>query len=255
MAYIEFNALSTVLCGSFTARIFLPEMDKLQLDDAKHMKKYPVLYLLHNEGNSSREFFSTSAERCAAEYGIFIIAPDAHHSMGSKMQYGPDYERFLFSELPGICRNTFPVIDSVSGNWIGGIGTGAYGAIKTYVRHQDIFSACVSIDGVLDIGRICRQALENQLTNIHHNKASLEAVFGDITCFEGGRDDLFALSSDELKTGRVFLSASTTSKYVEESRKLADKLGTSVVYREYSESDTNGICFTNAINWLVKEVE
>lgn len=38
MAYLEFNALSTVLCSSFSAKIFLPEMDKLLLDDERHEK-------------------------------------------------------------------------------------------------------------------------------------------------------------------------------------------------------------------------
>jgi hypothetical protein len=43
MAYLELNALSTILCGSFSAKVYLPEMDKLFLDDDKHEKKYPVL--------------------------------------------------------------------------------------------------------------------------------------------------------------------------------------------------------------------
>ena len=42
MAYLELNALSTVLCGSFSAKIFLPEMNGLALDDRKHERKYPA---------------------------------------------------------------------------------------------------------------------------------------------------------------------------------------------------------------------
>ena len=38
MAYVEFNALSTVLGGSFTARAFLPGLDRLDLEDARHQK-------------------------------------------------------------------------------------------------------------------------------------------------------------------------------------------------------------------------
>ena len=64
MAYIEFNALSVILCGSFSAKVFLPEMKKMYLDDEKHEKKYPVLWLLHSEGGSALDWVKSSAERC-----------------------------------------------------------------------------------------------------------------------------------------------------------------------------------------------
>ena len=41
MAMIEMNALSTVLCGSFSAKVFFPEMDKLGLGENDYDKKYP----------------------------------------------------------------------------------------------------------------------------------------------------------------------------------------------------------------------
>lgn len=83
MAYLELNALSTVLCGSFSAKIFLPEMNGLALDDRKHERKYPVLWLLHNEGGMALDFTAMPVEKCAVENGIFIIAPDAQHSLCS----------------------------------------------------------------------------------------------------------------------------------------------------------------------------
>lgn len=39
MAMIEMNALSTVLCGSFSAKVFFPEMDKLGLGENDYDKK------------------------------------------------------------------------------------------------------------------------------------------------------------------------------------------------------------------------
>lgn len=38
MAMIEMNALSTVLCGSFSAKVFFPEMDKLELGENDYDK-------------------------------------------------------------------------------------------------------------------------------------------------------------------------------------------------------------------------
>lgn len=41
MAYIDFNVLSVILCGSFSEKVLLPEMKKMYLEDEKHEKKYP----------------------------------------------------------------------------------------------------------------------------------------------------------------------------------------------------------------------
>lgn len=45
MAMIEMNALSTVLCGSFSAKVLFPEMDKLELGENDHDKKYPIVVI------------------------------------------------------------------------------------------------------------------------------------------------------------------------------------------------------------------
>ena len=102
MAQIEMNALSVITCGSISVRIFLPEMNLLALDDKEHQKKYPVLWLLHNEGGAALDWLSTPAEQLAAKYGIFIIAPDQHHCLCTNMKFGPRFEVFLSTELPGI---------------------------------------------------------------------------------------------------------------------------------------------------------
>lgn len=72
MAMIEMNALSTVLCGSFSAKVFFPEMDKLGLGENDYDKKYPVLWLYHSDGGSSMDWLCTPAEKCAAENGILL---------------------------------------------------------------------------------------------------------------------------------------------------------------------------------------
>ncbi|MDK2814053.1 MAG: hypothetical protein PWQ08_1308 [Clostridiales bacterium] len=56
LAYLECNALSVILCGSFALRVFVPEMDTLQLNDKQHEKKYPVVWLLHDEGGAALDW-------------------------------------------------------------------------------------------------------------------------------------------------------------------------------------------------------
>ena len=105
MAMIEMNALSTVLCGSFSAKVFFPEMDKLGLGENDYDKKYPVLWLYHSDGGSSMDWLCTPAEKCAAENGIFIIAADVQHCLCTNMEYGPKYEEFMVKEQQGIFIN------------------------------------------------------------------------------------------------------------------------------------------------------
>lgn len=252
MAYLEFNALSTILCGSFSARIYLPEMDKLDLNDEKHEKRYPVLWLLHSEGGSSLDWNQTVAEKCAEEYGIFIIAPDAQHSICTNMDYGPKYEEFLAVELPGICRNNLPVSEDPVLNWIGGTGTGAYGAVKAAIKHPDVFTKCIAVDGIFDMDRICRLAMDGEPTGIFHKEESLRAVFGDITKIKGSVHDVFALA-DRCTTGAFYITGTNTSRYAAERKRLAESLKekahlveTNGEVMDFSEP----MVLKNAVAWL-----
>ena len=233
MAYLELNALSTILCGSFSAKIYLPEMDKLCLDDANHEKKYPALWLLHSEGGTALDWNHTMAEQCAARYGIFIIAPDAQHTICTNMDYGANFEDFLATELPGICRNNLPLSSDPAENWVGGVGTGAYGAVKAAIKHPQVFSKCIARDGVFDMEAICRQAMEGKDTGIFHTEESLKAVFGDITAFHGSQHDVYALA-DTCKSGAFYITGAKGSPRAEERTRLAAALGDKARYVETS---------------------
>lgn len=254
MAQIEMNALSVITCGSFSARVFLPEMNLLDLNDKDHQKKYPVLWLLHTEGGAALDWLATPAERCAARYGIFIIAPDQHHSLCTNMKYGPRYEVFMSTELPGICRNNLPLSDDPALNWIGGVGTGAYGAVKMALKYPGTFSRAVSLNGVLDLEALCRKAAAGEDTGICHNKASLEAVFGSLDTFHGSENDLYALACRP--TGSKFwMTWEKGSPLAGENRRLATLLGDAAQTRELDTGADLGSCQTSlpaAVEWLMQ---
>ena len=224
MAFFEFNALSVILCGSFAARVFIPEMDKLRLDDASYTHKYPVLVLLHDEGGASMDLQRTPAERLAAEHGIFIIAPDVQHTLGTDMDYGPNYETFMSTELLNICRRIFPITEDPAKTWIGGIGTGGYGAVKTALDHPDVFTRAFSIDGTLDLGAIIAKAKAGEDTGIGLQKAQLEAIFGELDKFSGGANDLYALAEKPAQGKFLFVCEENNARK-DESKAVAQKLG------------------------------
>lgn len=225
MALFEFNALSVILGGSFAARVFLPEMDKLQLDDAAHAHKYPVLVLLHDEGGASIDWQRTPVERLAAEHGIFVIAPDVQHTLGTDMEYGPKYQAFVSTELLNICRNIFPISQDPAKTWVGGVGTGGYGAVKLALDHPEAYSKAFSIDGTLDLNAVIAKAEAGADTGILLGKAQLEAIFGDYSHFSGGANDLFALAKQPAKGKFLFVCEEGYCRQ-KESEALSKQLGT-----------------------------
>lgn len=254
MAQIEMNALSVITCGSFSARIFLPEMDKLMLNDKDHQKKYPVLWLLHDEGGAALDWLATPAERLAARYGIFIIAPDQHHAMCTDMTFGPRYEHFMASELPGICRNNLPISPNPKDNWIGGVGTGGYGAVKMALKHPNVFSKAFAIHGILDMERLIRLARAGEDTGTCQNLASLKAVFGDPDAFSGSGNDLYALARQPAAAGFCFLAEEGTLPWEESSRLAALLNGTADLIPVNEESDFSSCqcSLPQAFCWLMK---
>jgi S-formylglutathione hydrolase FrmB len=208
--------------------------------------------LLHSEGGTALDWNKTIAEKCAAEYGIFIIAPDAQHSICTNMDYGPNYEDFLAAELPGICRNNLPISEDPALNWIGGVGTGAYGAVKAAIKHPDVFTKCIAMDGIFDMEKICKKAMSGEPTEIFHKEESLKAVFGDITKIAGSKHDVFELAK-KCDTGRFYITGKKESKYAEERVRLAEALKDKAKYLE-----TNGevmdfsepMVLKYAVDWL-----
>ena len=252
MAQIEMNMLSVITCGSISVRVFCPGMDKLALDDREHKTRYPVLWLLHDEGGAALDWLATPAERLAERYGVFLIAPDQHHTLCTDMKYGPRFEHFMCTELPAICRNCLPLSDDPALNWIAGLGTGGYGAAKMALKHPETFSRAAALDAVLDLEAVIQKALRGEDTGIRHDKASLEAVFGDLDAFPGSQNDLFALAQKGT-AGRFLFVFEEGSPRAEENRRLAEALGTAaetVILPAGADLDSAQASLPAALKWL-----
>ncbi|MDO4974055.1 MAG: alpha/beta hydrolase-fold protein [Eubacteriales bacterium] len=254
MAQIEMNMLSVITCGSISVRVFCPGMDKLVLDDREHKTHYPVLWLLHDEGGAAIDWLATPADRLAEQYGVFLIAPDQHHALCTDMKYGPRYEYFLNTELTAICRNCLPISDDPAKNWIAGVGTGAYGAVKMALKHPETFSRAAALNGVLDMEAVIQKALLGEDTGIRHNQASLEAVFGDLNAFPGSANDLFALANNKTENHFLF-TWEEGSPHEAENLRLAEELGSSAEKVKLPAGSDLGSCqatLRTALTWLTR---
>lgn len=252
MAYIEFNALSTVLGGSFTARLFLPGLDKLDLNDKAHTKKYPVLWLLHTDGETSLQFLKTPIEALAEQYGFFAIAPDMHHAMGTDMAWGPNYEKFLTREIRGIFKNNLPISTRREENFIGGVGTGGYAALKCACKHPDLYGKGFSLNGILDMQRLMEQTARGKDTGVPQTAQGLEAVFGKAEEFPGSPNDLFALAAQGTEVP-LYLTAEENSAWFEESCRLQKAAGAKAEFVPLQagvDFDSFQMSMRNAAKWL-----
>lgn len=190
MAVMELNALSINLSGSFSATVYLPENVAFT---SSTPALYPVLYLLHDTGGDETDFRSwKNLERIATEQKLFIVAPGIAHSMGQDLTYGAKYGRFLAEELPGICSHLFPV--NPHGATIGGVGTGAYGAVMLALQHPEQFARCITFNGVFDLATLCETALrQTQARGL--TVPMLQAVFGPLDAVRGSaKDALFEIA-------------------------------------------------------------
>ncbi len=255
MAYLELNALSTVLGGSFTARVFLPEIEKLDLDDKDHAKRYPLLLLLHTDGETSLSFLKTPVESLAEEYGLIAVAPDLHHSMGVDMKWGPNSEKFLCKELRGILKHLLPVSTERKDNFIGGVGTGGYAAVKCALKHPELYSKAFSLNGVLDMAKLIKKTGDGENTGVPQTAQALSAVFGGEDDFTGGRDDIFSMAEQE-NSPEIYLSVERDFICFDDSVRFAERFknkATLDLLRPGAEMKSYQTGMDRAVRWLLGE--
>jgi S-formylglutathione hydrolase FrmB len=125
------------------------------------------------------------------------------------------------------------------------------------IHHPDVFSKAISIDGILDMGAIIKKALAGEETGIHHDAASLAAVFGDLVQFEGSDNDLFTLADRPARNKFLFLCHEDNSR-IGESAAIADKLKAAA---EFGQIPTGVDCFSQqhslpkAVRWACADRE
>lgn len=203
MAHIEIHALSVKLAGTFEAHVVFPEKEVQETE-----KKFPVLWMIHEDGASTFDLMRHASlmEKIAEEKKIFVIAPTAGHSLATNMVYGTKNEDFLAEECPEIFRFLYPISDKKENNYIFGIHTGAYGAVKLAMKHPDMYAGCFTVNGELDIVKRCMDSKNRMAGFWHQTEESLKAVFGDLNKVSGGQEDLYYLAKNTQVKIRLFSS-------------------------------------------------
>ncbi len=118
-------------------------------------KPLPVFYLLHGySGNYANWVQAKAVREGADQYQMIFICPDG--GFGSWYWDSPvdpsfRYETFVAKELVTWVDKNYSTIASPKGRAISGLSMGGHGGLYLAIRHPDIFGACGSMSGGVDI--------------------------------------------------------------------------------------------------------
>ena len=118
-------------------------------------RSYPVVYLLHGHGMKYSEWLRVQRElpQLADQHGLILVCPDGANSWywDSPLNPAMRYETYVSAELPAYIRTHYRTIDDKRARAVTGLSMGGHGALWLAIRHQDVFGACGSMSGGVDI--------------------------------------------------------------------------------------------------------
>ncbi|VBB45066.1 putative esterase [uncultured Paludibacter sp.] len=162
--FLFFLLLGTI--NTFAAKVdtiltYSPSMNKnikacvVTPDNYKTDKNFPVIYYLHGYSGSFSSWQSTpDLTKLADLYNLILVFPDGNYSswyFDSPIDANWKYETYISKELIDFMDKNYKTIASREGRAITGLSMGGHGAFFIAFRHQDVFGACGSMSGGVDI--------------------------------------------------------------------------------------------------------
>lgn len=142
---------SASLGKEMTYRVYLPD------GYYNGNQRYPVVYMLHEEGQSSRQFeddrLQDSLDQWIAEGTIqkmIVVMPDTSGDSWFVNQDGGRWEDLIASDLVPVIDQRYPTIALPAFRGISGVSMGGFGAFVLGMRHPELFGSIASHMGALD---------------------------------------------------------------------------------------------------------
>ena len=116
---------------------------------------FPVVYLLHGySGNYGNWVSQSNIKELADSYQLIIVCPDGEFSswyIDSPVDSTMKYETYVGKEVPEAIDKLYRTIPSRKARAITGLSMGGHGGLFLGLRHPDIFGACGSMSGGVDL--------------------------------------------------------------------------------------------------------
>lgn len=118
--------------------------------------KFPVVYLLHGYGGNYATWTQTTdrVQTMADQYNFIVVCPDGDNSswyFDSLMDSTSHYETYVAKELVEWMDTHYKTIPKREARAITGLSMGGHGALYLALRHQNVYGACGSMSGGVDI--------------------------------------------------------------------------------------------------------
>jgi len=119
-------------------------------------KKYPVIYLLHGHGGKYDGWVKGTKKTLpqdATKWQVIFVCPDGQNSWywDSPVNKDMQFETYISSELVSYVDSKYNTIASPKGRAITGFSMGGHGGLWLGINHPDVFGACGSMSGGVDI--------------------------------------------------------------------------------------------------------
>jgi S-formylglutathione hydrolase FrmB len=150
------SQIDTLMVFSKTMNKNIPNLVITPENDAIQNEKKPVLYLLHGVGGTYTDWLSKvpSIKKYANDFNIIIVCPDGGNSswyFDSPIDNTMKYETYISKELIEIIDKKYNTVPDRKGRAIAGLSMGGHGALYLAFKHQNIWGACGSMSGGVDI--------------------------------------------------------------------------------------------------------
>lgn len=191
MALLAVNFFSVKLNMNCALSIILPDRTREQ------GKRWPLLYLLHEEGGNHTAWQrNTRVERLANRWGMAMVLPSTLQGCYTDMANGYAFFSFLKDELPGIIARDYPSITAdPQDTWVAGCGMGGFGALKWALHCPERFAAAGAFFAPVDIAKAFQRKIDAK-----EDVARLKNIWKSPQAIKGGPSDLEALAGKITQT-------------------------------------------------------
>ena len=145
-----------------TVQTYSATMDKtikavvITPDSYDNTKKFPVFYLLHGYSGNAKSWVDDmpSTKMLADQHQMVIVCPDGGFSSwyyDSPVDSTVRYETYVAKELVSWVDKNYKTIAKREGRAVSGLSMGGHGGLYLGFRNQDVYGACGSMSGGVDI--------------------------------------------------------------------------------------------------------
>lgn len=117
---------------------------------------YPVVYLLHGHSGNYKDWVTKApnVKSYVDQYKMILVCPDGGFNswyMDSPVDTASKFETYVSKEIPEYIDSHYNTIKSNKARAVTGLSMGGHGGLFLGFRHQDVYGACGSMSGGVDL--------------------------------------------------------------------------------------------------------